>query len=129
MRVKRKGETEHFVGRRYGDFARLHQKIRNELPGKVLPPLPKKNKSSSSGLFSRNTDGGDDSDGSSASSISSVLPPVQGDGVTESMKTLTVRDHRRAGSINQPSPRTSIEGRLSPGTPNSRVEVRTFTTT
>lgn len=47
LRVKRKGELEYFVGRRYGDFARLHKKLRLELPGKVLPPLPKKNKTNS----------------------------------------------------------------------------------
>lgn len=33
-----------FVGRRYRDFAQLHKRIRLELPGKVLPPLPRKNK-------------------------------------------------------------------------------------
>ncbi|KAJ8114405.1 hypothetical protein ONZ43_g4911 [Nemania bipapillata] len=91
LRVKRKGEIAHFIGRRYGDFARLHQKLRHELPGKVLPPLPKKNKSSTttSGLFSRATDGADDSDLSSVSSISIAPSTTQGDGITESMKTLT----------------------------------------
>ncbi|KAI0102882.1 hypothetical protein GGR51DRAFT_550170 [Nemania sp. FL0031] len=121
LRVKRKGEIEHFVGRRYGDFARLHQNLRRELPGKVLPPLPKKNKSTTiaSGLFSRKTDGADDSDLSSVSSISTVLPPSQADGINESMKTLTVRSNRQQG---QSSPRPSIEGRLSPVSPGPRTE-------
>ncbi|KAJ8127512.1 hypothetical protein O1611_g6124 [Lasiodiplodia mahajangana] len=121
LRVKRKGEIEHFVGRRYGDFARLHHKLRRELPGKVLPPLPKKNKSTSitSGLFSRKTDGPDDSDLSSVSSISTVLPAPQGESINESMNTLTVRDHRQPG---QSSPRPSIEGRLSPVSPGPKIE-------
>ncbi|KAI0430241.1 hypothetical protein F5Y09DRAFT_341899 [Xylaria sp. FL1042] len=113
LRVKRKGEIEHFVGRRYGDFARLHKNLRNELPGKVLPPLPKKNKSTTTatGLFSRTTDGADDSDVSSISSASTVLATAQGNSLTESMKTLTTRDHRQNKSA---SPRASTEGRLSP---------------
>ncbi|KAI0456549.1 hypothetical protein F5B21DRAFT_502156 [Xylaria acuta] len=121
LRVKRRGEIEHFVGRRYGDFANLHKKLRNELPGKVLPPLPKKNKSTTttSGLFSRTTDGADDSDVSSVSSASTIPPTSQGDGLTEPMKTLMVRDHRQ----NKPaSPRVSIEDRLNTVAPGFRVE-------
>lgn len=74
LRVKRKGELEHFVGRRYGDFHRLHRRLRAELPGKVLPPLPKKNKSDATagpGLLSAVT--GNDSDNSSSSSVSTQL--------------------------------------------------------
>ncbi|GAW15971.1 hypothetical protein ANO14919_053930 [Xylariales sp. No.14919] len=131
LRVKRKGEIEHFVGRRYGDFARLHKNLRIELPGKVLPPLPKKNKSTTTttGLFSRMTDGADDSDVSSVSSASTVLTAAQGNNsLTEPMKTLTVRDHRqnKSGAPYQPSPRTSIEGRLSPVTPSPKAENTTL---
>ncbi|KAI1299102.1 succinate flavoprotein subunit [Xylaria venustula] len=121
LRVKRKGEIEHFVGRRYGDFARLHKNLRNELPGKVLPPLPRKNKSTTtaSGLFSRSTDGAADSDASSISSASTIRTAVQGNGITESMKNLTTRDHRQNKSV---SPRTSIEGRQSPATQGLKNE-------
>jgi hypothetical protein len=125
--VKRKGEIEHFVGRRYRDFALLHKQLRTELPGKVLPPLPKKNKTNTtvSGLFSRTADGGDDSDVSSISSVSTIPPSTQGNGVTESMKSLTVRDHRRSksGASNQPSPRVSIDGQLTPAPPTPKNEV------
>lgn len=74
LRIKRKGELEHFVGRRYGDFAKLQKNLRTELPGRILPQLPKKNKSSStaSGLLSALSNG-DDSDGSSISSASTRL--------------------------------------------------------
>ncbi|KAI1823594.1 succinate flavoprotein subunit [Xylaria intraflava] len=131
LRVKRAGEIEHFVGRRYGDFARLHKQLRNELPGKVLPPLPRKKKTTTttSGIFLRTTDGADDSDISSASSVSTVPPVTQGNGATESAKALTVRDHRqgKARSINSPSPRPSIDGRSGGPTHSSpRVETTTI---
>jgi hypothetical protein len=72
LRIKRKGELEHFVGRRYGDFSKLHRKLRTELPGRVLPALPKKNKTDTraSGLLTSLTSAANDSDDSSASSIS-----------------------------------------------------------
>ena len=74
LRVKRKGGLEYFVGRRYGDFSRLYKKLRTELPGKVLPPIPKKNKSNSttSNLLGSIT-GKDDSDVSSLSSASTQM--------------------------------------------------------
>lgn len=89
LRVKRKGELEFFVGRRYGDFSRLHKRLRTELPGKILPPMPKKNKQSSttSNLLSVVT-GGNDSDASSVSSVSTMgIPPP----INNSMNNLSVR--------------------------------------
>ena len=47
IRVQQAGNPEIFVGRLYDDFKRLHRRLRMELPGKVLPPLPKKNRSDS----------------------------------------------------------------------------------
>ncbi|KAK5131840.1 hypothetical protein LTR08_000507 [Meristemomyces frigidus] len=44
LRVKRTDEREMYVTRRFGDFVRMHKKLRAELPGRVLPPLPRKNK-------------------------------------------------------------------------------------
>ncbi|KAL7629396.1 hypothetical protein AAE478_000916 [Parahypoxylon ruwenzoriense] len=118
LRVKRKGGLEYYVGRRYGDFARLQRQLRTELPGKVLPPLPKKNKSdtSATGLMSRTADGADESDISSISSMSTIAPPPQGNGFAESMKTLTVRDHRRNKSTasGRASPCPSFEAPASP---------------
>ncbi|KAK5146185.1 hypothetical protein LTR32_002196 [Rachicladosporium monterosium] len=43
LRVKRKDEPEMYVARRFGQFAKMHKRLRVELPGKVLPPLPRKN--------------------------------------------------------------------------------------
>ena len=64
IRVKRRDEHEVFVSRRFGDFRRMHKKLRVELPGKVLPPLPRKNKAHS--MYS----GKEDDDADSISSIS-----------------------------------------------------------
>ncbi|KEQ97379.1 hypothetical protein AUEXF2481DRAFT_63782 [Aureobasidium subglaciale EXF-2481] len=63
LRVKRQGKPEIYVGRRYSEFAQMHKRLRLELPGKVLPPLPRKNHSNS--LYSR-----DDDDDDSISSVS-----------------------------------------------------------
>lgn len=81
---------EFFIGRRYGDFARLHKRLRTELPGKILPPMPKKNKQSStaSNLLSGITGRGDDDDASSISSVSTMGTVPQ---VASSMNTLSVK--------------------------------------
>ncbi|PHH77868.1 hypothetical protein CDD82_3312 [Ophiocordyceps australis] len=103
LRVKKKGELEHFVGRRYGDFSRLYKNLRTELPGRVLPQLPKKNKSSStaSGIFSTLGNAGDDSDMSSVSSTSTRLT-VNTTEADSSPSLLSPTDgrqsHRRPGS-------------------------------
>lgn len=43
IRVKAGDSPEHYVVRRYEDFKDMHDRLRVELAGKVLPPLPKKN--------------------------------------------------------------------------------------
>ncbi|KAA8573527.1 hypothetical protein MFRU_001g05020 [Monilinia fructicola] len=116
LRVKRKGEIPYFIGRRYGDFNRLHKRLRTELPGKVLPPMPRKNKESStaSNIISGIT-GGKDSDASSVSSVSTMGTTSNENG----RKSLSIRDHRRSGSaasfgrssprVSTSSPRTSVD--------------------
>ncbi|TAQ89555.1 hypothetical protein B7494_g2111 [Chlorociboria aeruginascens] len=134
LRVKKKGELEYFIGRRYGDFNRLHKKLRTELPGKILPPMPKKNKQSSTttSLISGIT--GKDDDNSSLSSVSTMATGAEG-----STKNLILKDHRRsisATSMGPMSPRPSSEiktnGSLVNGEPvtlwreNQRVSLRAF---
>jgi hypothetical protein len=41
VRTKRGGDEEIYVARTYDDFKWLHKRLRLELPGKVIPPLPK----------------------------------------------------------------------------------------
>ncbi|ROT36758.1 succinate flavo protein subunit [Sodiomyces alkalinus F11] len=117
LRIKRKGQLEFFVSRRYGDFVKLQKRLRLEVPGKVLPTLPKKNKSNTttSGLFPGVT-GGRDDDASSVSSVSTQLTNL-GVGENSNSQNLTVQDHRRPGSISstgRASPRASFDSRRSP---------------
>ena len=65
IRVKEKGKPEHFIGRRYGDFSKLHKRLRLEMPGKVLPPIPRKNRTHTAHVTVD-----DDSDAESESSLS-----------------------------------------------------------
>ncbi|KAB5536426.1 succinate flavo protein subunit [Coniochaeta sp. 2T2.1] len=117
LRVKRKGELEYFIGRRYGDFARLHKRLRTELPGKVLPPLPKKNKTNStaSNLMSSIT-GGNDSDASSISSVSTQATGLPVPNGSADNSRLSIRGHRKtlSTSSGRNSPRPSTDSRLSP---------------
>ncbi|KFG86686.1 PX domain protein [Metarhizium anisopliae] len=122
LRIKQKGELEHFVGRRYGDFSRLHKRIKTELPGRILPPLPKKNKSSTtaSGLWT-GWSNADDSDASSVSSVSTRLTnaPVPQSGGISSLLSPTAPSQRKPGSARsirsaRESPRPSVDGKQSP---------------
>lgn len=65
LRVKTRDGPERFVGRRYGEFAKMRQQLQLELPGKVLPQLPRKNKTVTGALL-----GGDEDDDDSVSSES-----------------------------------------------------------
>jgi hypothetical protein len=80
----------YYVGRRYGDFGRLHKKLRTELPGKILPPMPKKNRQSS--IASNLVSGvvGNEDDVSSLSSVSTMGNM----GVEPSMKSLTIQGEK-----------------------------------
>lgn len=136
------------MARRYGDFHKLHHQLRLELPGKVLPILPKKNKADSTAPgFSMPQYSGADSESSSISSVSTQLQstglsvPQLGDSQETQPASLSVRGmgrldapntptvplltnlatgHRRESSINsgKASPRPSTDG-APPQTPVS----------
>ncbi|KIV77460.1 hypothetical protein PV11_09253 [Exophiala sideris] len=91
LRVKQADEPERYVGRRYGDFVKLHKRLRTEMPGKMLPPLPRKNKSST---ISSIMPGGGDDDGSSISSAS-----TQASNADDGSRSFTP-SHRRFKSAN-----------------------------
>ncbi|KAI9869067.1 MAG: hypothetical protein M1813_002890 [Trichoglossum hirsutum] len=101
LTVKGKDGKTITVGRRYGEFVRLQRNLRTELPGKMFPSVPKKNKSSTShsGLLSI---GGDDSSLSSVSTQDTM--PMHDE--SNSLRTLV--DRRRSRSRN-PSPMDSTE--------------------
>lgn len=111
IRVKKPDQPEYYIGRRYGEFSRMHKRLRTELPGKVLPPLPRKNKSST---FASMTGGGDDDDASSVSSVSTMDTTNTDDNL--STKNL-VGGHRRfksASSLLTVSPKPGASPK--PGT-------------
>ncbi|OQE30117.1 hypothetical protein PENSTE_c002G03528 [Penicillium steckii] len=97
LRVRRGSQDEIHVGRRYGEFVKLHRRLRTEFPGKHLPPLPRKNKSSTSSSWFGNTE----DDASSVSSLStqdaSVADEVPSTSGT-SGRTLAPGNHRRSVS-------------------------------
>lgn len=117
LRVSRAGEPERYVGRRYGEFINLHKRLRLELPGKVLPPPPRKNRNTS--LYT-GKGGDDDSDADSLSSAS-----IQSVGTTDpAASTGGLRSylpnpfgsswtggHKRSSSRTSPlpSPRASLD--------------------
>ncbi|KAL8786424.1 MAG: hypothetical protein Q9195_008223 [Heterodermia aff. obscurata] len=105
IRVRQAGNPEFFVGRRYGDFVKLHKKLRTELPGKILAPLPRKNRSSTQSTFL--SLGGDD-DASSVSSVSTQNTTTP-DGSGESGSLRHLVGHRRSLSTQHSSPRASGE--------------------
>lgn len=115
IRVKTKDGPEHFVGRRYGEFAKMRQQLQLEMPGKVLPQLPRKNKGNTGAILG----GGDDSD-DSASSVSTQDHAESGGGGSAggglraywpSLSTFT--GHRRSVSnmsnANSPSRNSSVD--------------------
>ena len=71
IRVRKGKSEDRYIGKRYGDFSKLHKRLRAELPGKVLPPLPRKNKSQS--VMSFGGDGAEEDDASSDESSVSTL--------------------------------------------------------
>jgi hypothetical protein len=116
LRVKQHDGTEIHIARRFGDFVKMHKRLRQELPGKVLPPIPRKNKNSS--LFTS----ADDDDASSMSSISTKEPvsatsePAQESGGFRSYLSSwtggsSASSHKRSASItpSAASPRPSID--------------------
>ncbi|KAL2262042.1 hypothetical protein VTK26DRAFT_2636 [Humicola hyalothermophila] len=120
--VRKKSGPAYYVGRRYGDFAELYKRLRTELPGRILPPLPRKNKSNTtthSGISGKSTN---DSETSSISSfISTQQPPASPavDGAKHNseavQRLLSVKDHRSGEGS---SPRTSLDVRPSSPSPS-----------
>ena len=91
------------MAKRYGDFHRLHHQLRMELPGKVLPVLPKKNRSdhTAPSLTVPQINGAESESSSiSSSSTQLTLPPGQsmpqmGDSLEPSPASLAVRGRAR----------------------------------
>ncbi|PVI08058.1 hypothetical protein DM02DRAFT_648122 [Periconia macrospinosa] len=107
IRVKQSGSEDYYIGRRYADFVDLHKRIRLELPGKVLPPLPRKNDKDS--LLHSSID----DDASSISSVSTTKDeapdPYESSG-GGGLRGYIFGNHKRnssSTSIGRKSPRAS----------------------
>lgn len=87
--MRRTGQPEIYVGRRFGEFAKLHKRLRTEFPGKILPPLPRKNRNSVTSAFF----GTWDEDSSSLSSVSTQDTGTLDDG--RSTRNLIVRNGQK----------------------------------
>jgi hypothetical protein len=126
IRVKQAGKPEIFIGRRYGEFQKLHKRLRTELPGKVLPPLPRKNKANTTSSNFLTVGGGDD-DASSVDSMS-----TQETQLDDQRLSRNLLPHRRSVSRNSltPSPQASSEFLIAePVTlyrENQRISLRAF---
>ncbi|KAF8246063.1 hypothetical protein K440DRAFT_554225 [Wilcoxina mikolae CBS 423.85] len=137
LRVKRDGFPDVTVGRRYGAFAQLHRHLRNELPGKVLPPVPRKIKASqttSSSFLSAAGAGSDDTssrssmDSLESSSTASSRPPTP---QLNHKKSLSLGSSLAFGGVSSRNPsRTALA--VEPQQPirlwreNQRVSLRAF---
>ena len=130
LRVKRGEEREMYVARRFGDFAKMHKRLRVELPGKVLPPLPRKNKAHS--IYSGGGDGSSDDESVSSMSMADIAPPgadappveQSSGGFRSYLSSWTgggggsrhSRNQSRSSNAGNASPRASVDG-LSPTKP------------
>lgn len=109
IRVRRDGKEDFYVGRRYGDFVKLHKRLRTEFPGKHLPSLPRKNKSSTySSWF-----GSADDDNSSISSASTQDANVSDEKISTTGRTLAPGGPHLKHSSSRSSMRSSKSPRAS----------------
>ena len=95
------------MGRRYSDFVKLHRKLRVEVPGKIVPPLPKRNKSN---VLMPDLHGNDNE---SISSISTEDAGINEDGNFRSYFHVGTSHKRRSSDRSvrsYRSPRVSLEG-------------------
>lgn len=110
IRVKQAGKPEIYVGRRYSDFVHMHKRIRLELPGKALAPLPRKNKNNS--LLRSEPD--DDAESMSSGSTQDTAAPEPYDsGNNGGLRGYIFSNHRQNASTtslrNGRSPRASTD--------------------
>jgi hypothetical protein len=120
IRVRRAGRPEYYIGRRYGEFKKLHKRLRIELPGKMLPPLPRKNKTSTTANLLGASAAEDDNDSISSASTQSTNYADEG----SSTRNLVTVAHRRMGSRAPLTPGSSPRQRASAESSPSRETVR-----
>ena len=120
IRVRRVGLRDHYIGRRYGEFQRLHKRLRIEIPGKVLPPLPRKNKTSTMSSFLTGVTTDDDNNSTSSTSTQSTNYVDEG----SSTRNLVSRAHKQMSSRAPLTPGASPRPLASAESSPSRETVR-----
>lgn len=109
-----------YVGKSYGDFANLHKRLRTELPGKVIPPLPRKNKAST--MSSAATSAEDDEQ--SISSVSTQETNTHADeGHHSSSLTPGHHHHRHKRSTSRSSRNSATSARSNGKSPRASEEL------
>ncbi|CEJ57380.1 Putative PX domain-containing protein [Penicillium brasilianum] len=110
IRVRRDGKEEIHIGRRYGEFVKLHRRLRTEFPGKHLPPLPRKNKTSTTSSWFGSTD--DDNESVSSVSTQDATTPdeaTQSTGRTLAPESIVRRSVSKSSLRSSNSPRVSTD--------------------
>ena len=120
IRARRPGRPDYYIGRRYGEFQRLHKKLRIELPGRVLPPLPRKNKASTTSNFVSASAAEDDNESVSSTSTQSTNYTDE----SGSTRSLMTKAHKRMSSRATLTPGSLSRSRLSAESSPSREPVR-----
>jgi hypothetical protein len=120
IRVRKVGQPDYYVGRRYGGFQKLHRRLRIEIPGKMLPPLPRKNKTPTTSNFLSAGAADDDNDSVSSTSTQSTNYADEG----SSTRNLMTVAHRRMNSRVSLTPGSSPRPRASTESSPSRETVR-----
>ncbi|KAI9045618.1 PX domain-containing protein [Aspergillus affinis] len=119
IRVRREGKSDIFVARRYGEFSKLQKRLQTEFPGKPLPPLPRKNKTSTASSFFSSAD--DDASSVSSLSTQSTSTPEENQSQSSSSRNLTPGNHNLHRSISRSSMRSALG--KSPKSPRASGEV------
>jgi Domain of unknown function in PX-proteins (DUF3818)/PX domain len=117
IKVRTPSKDDYYVGRRYGQFSKLHKRLRTELPGKVLPTLPRKNKGSTRSAF-LSAGGAADDDASSVSSVSTQDTRHTDD--NGSLRNLVGMSHKRVASRTSLAGKSSRENSPQPSSENDR---------
>ncbi|KAF2467574.1 uncharacterized protein BDR25DRAFT_267094 [Lindgomyces ingoldianus] len=116
IRVKQSEKEDFYVGRRYADFVHLHKRIRLELPGKVLPPLPRKNKKDS--LLQPLPTADDDDISISSVSTQEPAPDPYENGGAGGLRSYIFSNHKQNSSA------TSLARGRSPRASNDNIAYR-----
>ncbi|KAL5042644.1 hypothetical protein BDW71DRAFT_200404 [Aspergillus fruticulosus] len=111
IRVRRNGQPDIYVARRFGEFAKLQKRLHTEMPGRVVPPLPRKNKSSTTSTLWGGSSVEDDESSLSSVSTQDIGPPEDARLSRNNLapSDIVQRTRSRSRSSVRKSPRSSAE--------------------